>query len=335
MASIDYGKILKRSIELTRRNKWLWVYGLTLAVFGGGGSGGSGGGGGGSSSTPNIPKEMPNDLPEKTSYVLGQATSAIKDWFISIPPTTWFFIGTAIFIIVLLAGILSWIIQSWAKAALIAGLDDADQEKEVTLLSTSPKGITKVKHIIILGLISAGIIFIIVFLAIIAILAGTVLLKSQSGIRTMWFVLWIVALVLTGIIAMILITMLSIYAERLIVLKNHTPWQAWKKGLSLSKKHFIPTVIMGLINSSVGCTVGCLSTLVLLVILGIPAFLLILPYFKDGIKIPDWPVFIVLAVLFLLFIYLNHAVTAILTVFRFSNWNLLFKELTAEEDKNA
>lgn len=334
MASIDYGKILKRSIELTRRNRWLWVYGLTLAVFGGG-SGGNGGGGGGSSSTPELPKEIPNDLPEKTSFVLGQATSVIKDWFTTIPLSTWILIAGAIFIVVLLALIISWIIHSWAKGALIAGLDDADHENEVTLQSTSSKGIAKIKHLIILGLISAGIIFMMVFLVIVAILIGTILLKSQPGVRTVWFVVWIVALVFTGIIAIVLFTMLSIYAERLIVLKNHTPWQAWKKGLSLSKKHFIPTFIMGIINSSVGCTVGCLSTLVLLVILGIPAIILVLPYFKDGFKIPDWPVLVALGILVLLFIYLNHAVTAVLTVFRFSNWNLLFKELVSEEEKHA
>src|SRR3989344_4515034 len=47
MSSVDYSRILKRSWQLSWKNKWLWVYGLILAIFGG--SGGSGGGAGFSS----------------------------------------------------------------------------------------------------------------------------------------------------------------------------------------------------------------------------------------------------------------------------------------------
>ena len=45
MSSIEYDKIISRSWQITKKNKWLWVVGIVIAAFGGG-SGGSGGGGG-------------------------------------------------------------------------------------------------------------------------------------------------------------------------------------------------------------------------------------------------------------------------------------------------
>ena len=58
MGSIDYSKIIQRSWEITKKNKWLWVVGIVIAAFGGG-SGGSGGGGGSSSSTStNFPSKI-------------------------------------------------------------------------------------------------------------------------------------------------------------------------------------------------------------------------------------------------------------------------------------
>lgn len=330
MANIDYGKILKRSIELTRRSKWLWVYGLALAAFGSAGSGGSGGGG--SSSTPDIPKDVPQDLPEKTTYVLGQATSLIKDWLTSVPLSLWILVGTGIFLLILIWIGISWVIQSWAKGALIAGIEDADHDQKVTLLSTSPKGIAKIKHLILLGLVSFGIL---VMIALVGTLGGLLLFLLQNLVGTVGMILlfiWILVLAATFFIMLIYASILGIYAERLIVLKNHTPWQAWKKGLKMARRHFIPTFVMGMINGAVGCSVGCLSTFVLLIVLGIPAFILVLPYVKDGFQMPPWPLFGGLGILILLFIYLNYAITAILTVFRYSNWNLLFKELMREEE---
>lgn len=332
MASIDYGSILKRSIELTRHHKWLWVYGLTLAIFSGSVSGNSNLG----EIFKDVPDKIPKDLPEKTTYVLGQTTTLVREWFTAVPLTTWLFIGLGIVGLILLWLIFSWIIQSWAKGALIAGLDEADQNQTVNLISTSPRGIAKMKHLILFGLISTGLgiaaTFVALLLTLIVVLVGSTVI-TQTAARVIWFGLWLLAIVLTGIFVMILFSMISVYAERLIVLKNFPPWQAWKKGLSLSKGHFLPTVVMGIINYAVGCTIGCLSSIALLVVLGIPGALLVLPHFKDGFRLPSLPVFGVLLVLILLFIYSNYLINALLTVFRFSNWSLFFKEVVSQENK--
>lgn len=78
MSNMDYAKIIKRSWELTWKNRWLWVMGLVLAAFGGGiGKGGSGGSRG---SSTNIPNVSPSPSP-----VLREATNIFKNWFENIP----------------------------------------------------------------------------------------------------------------------------------------------------------------------------------------------------------------------------------------------------------
>ena len=41
---MDYGRIIKRSLEITWRNKVLWIFGIAATLFGAGGGGGSGAG---------------------------------------------------------------------------------------------------------------------------------------------------------------------------------------------------------------------------------------------------------------------------------------------------
>ena len=65
---MDYGKLLSRSFEITRKYRALWLFGILLALFGGGGGnlnfnfgnfgGGGGGGRGGTGGLPTIPPEV-------------------------------------------------------------------------------------------------------------------------------------------------------------------------------------------------------------------------------------------------------------------------------------
>ena len=48
-------------------------------------------------------------------------------------------------------------LTSWAKGALIAGLNMADMDESVDLKNVSPKGIAKIKDLIIFNLISLSI----------------------------------------------------------------------------------------------------------------------------------------------------------------------------------
>ena len=338
MGSIDYSKIIQRSWEITKKNKWLWVVGIVIAAFGGG-SGGSGGGGGSSSSTStNFPSESPSPVPienikDKTSYVLGMATDSLQNWFSNFPSINWFVLGLIVFFVIIVGMVIIWILTSWAKGALIQGLDDADNEKEVTLKSISPYGISNIKKLMIFSLISFGMGLALLLVVSIFVGIGFLIYSFAGSSTTVLLVLLGVLLAFVFIILIAIFTMVSIYAERLMVLKGLGPWEAWKKGFSLSKGNFFPTFIMGIINSIIGFSVGCLGMIALLILFAVPGFLIIYPIFKDGFNVPSAPQIFAIIVLFFLFISINLAIKAVFTVFNYGNWNLFGKQIINKEEK--
>jgi hypothetical protein len=335
--NIDYGKIVNRSWVLIKKNKWLWVYGLVLAAFGGGGSGsGSGGGNGGgtSKSLKDIPEYAPSDSLEKGKEVLGAATTAISDWFTSVPLTTWLWLLLVLLILFGLGLIVGMVLNSWAKAGLIFGLDLADQEKTVTLPSTSQSAQKNILPLIKLGLIHTGIFLVLFFGGLLGagLIAGVTVGLSFSPIAA-GIIAVLLGLILGGtvLVLLILFSMVGIYADRLVVLHAYQPWMAWKKSLALTKKSFLSIVVMGIINSMVGCAVGCMGTLVSGVVLAIPGLLLLIPVFSKGIYGLTWPIGLGLGILVIIFIQINLLVRALLVVFNYSNWNLFMKQALSEE----
>lgn len=346
MADIDYGKIINRSWEITKKNKWLWVYGLVLAAAGGGSFSNSGGGGGGSGggkttvpsfqATPSATlkdslADLPSSLINNASQVLGATTNALREWFLSVSPLTWALVILVIIIAVLFSIVVALVLQNWARGALITGLKIAANDETVTLLNTSPKGITSLKNLIIFSLIEGVVSLIVGLLTVLVIFLLILLTAFIPGVGIFFAILGGVVGGLTLVVVVILMAMISIYAERLIVLKNYRPWQAWKEALSLSKKSFFQTLVMGLINQVIGCVSGCLITIAALIVVGIPALILIVPLFAGGFHFPGVPVIILLLLLFLIFIYLTLLVRAIIVVFTYSNWNLFFEEIVKNE----
>lgn len=306
------------------------MYGLVLAVLGGGGFNGSSGSGGSSGGTD---KKLPEDLTEKTSQVLGTVTEAIKNWFFHVPTTTWIGLGLFVFLLLLLWLITRWILINWAKGGLIAGLTKADKDEEVSLATTTGDGLRTMKPLVILDLIGLGVglAAILGMILVFGTLALLIWLVPEPGRIILW--------VLEGIIAMptvigvfLLLGIVGIYADRLIVLERVAPWAAWKKGLALGKGNFLTTLVMGIINMAVGCAAGCLSTLALLIVLGIPGLVMILPYFRGGWHWPPTGIWVGMGILAIIFIYANFLVRVILTVFRYGNWNLFFKGVRSREE---
>jgi len=339
MQNIDYGKIIKRSWQITWKNKWLWVMGLVLAAFGGGslGSGSSGSGNSGGTNLT-LPKSSPNSAQtnvqsfrSQTSYVLGATTNFLKSWFMSIPVGNWILVVFLILLFVVFTIITIWILTSWAKGALITGLAIADADQVVNLKNSSPNGIAKIKDLIVFELISFGL-TIAVVVGIGAIFGIGFLIRLAIPVLGMiWLILFGIVGFLAFIVAIFLLIVITIYAERLIVLKNVSPWQAWKEGLSLGRHNFLPTLIMGLINSAIGCASGCIGIIALLLVFALPGYFLIVPMFKGGFHFPGISQIVGFAVLVALFILINMLIRAVFVVFDYGNWNLLFKEILMEE----
>ena len=327
----DYGAILSRSLELIKKNKWLFVWGLVLAAFATGGSYSQSANYTNPSSFESLPEGIPENLPEKTSLVLGTYTTAITEWFYGVSPITWVFLFFVVVAAILFGWLVKLIITSWAKGGLIYGFERAIKNEETTLKNTSPVGIKSMKNLIIFSIIMFFI-FIGLFLVIPGIWVLVYLLFSQIEVLA---TLWVVVGILGGIIlifgSLIILSMITIYAERLIVLKGMAPWEAWKKALVIGKGSFLATLVMGIINMVVGFGLGCISIVIALVVLGIPGYILVFP----SIMTESWPspaVWISLAILLLIFILASLLVKAFIIMFKYANWNQMFEHALKKKE---
>lgn len=334
MTSPDYGAILKRSWELTWKNKWLWVYGLVLAAMGAGGnysgSGSSGSSSSSSSSSSTLQKNINSQTVEQGQKVLGAATDALTQWVNHVPIGTWVLLVVGVVVIILLGLIINTVVQAWAKGALISALEEADSGVAVTLKSLPPRGLNRIKQMIIFGVITGVMILGVIFVALLLILVGLILFSGNSLGLTIWITLVAIVGVVVFLIAAIVVTAVSVWAERLIVLFGMDAWAAWKKGLSLTKKGFLHQVVMGLINGVVSCAVGCLSLIVLAILVGVPAFILVAVSIAAHSFSPVIVAF--LAIMVILAIFINLLVRAVVVVFNYGNWNLFFKQAIAQEE---
>jgi len=329
----DYGLILQRSWKIIKKNKWLTVYGLVIASLG------TGIGSYQSLNLPSnfpglkkLPEKIPEDISEKTSQVLGIFTNRFMKWLTSVTPITWLLLILGILAAFLLGLIIRQIALSWAKGGLISGIQLANQDQPVSLANTSPAGITAIKNLIIFGLIMLGITMAFLISISSIFLGGFLIFKNIPVFSFLFPIIGGILAFLIFIFAVMLLTMINIYAERLIVLKNYSPWQAWKKGLSLSKNNFLPTIVMGIINSFLGLSIGCLTTIVLIIILAIPTVFTLIAF---GIKRENlFSLPTILGTLFIVLIFINATklIGAIIAVFKYSNWNQLFENVIAQKE---
>ncbi|MBU0569990.1 hypothetical protein KKB40_04385 [Patescibacteria group bacterium] len=76
---------------------------------------------------------------------------------------------------------------------------------------------------------------------------------------------------------------------------------------------------------TISTTVGCLSMIVLAIFLGIPSALILTPSIKNK-QFPSPAGIVALAIVVFLFVYINMLIKAIITVFKYANWNQVFNE---------
>ena len=320
-AEIDFGSVIKRSKDLVFKNRWLWVYGLVVATLTG--SGGSGFGNGFSTSDSKSGK-----IPPEAQKMVQEVGKAVTDWVATIPAHAWILFGIGLLILIVLGIIVQWVTISWAKGALIGGLEEADKGEIVTLQNTTHFGIKSLKKLIIFNIITS----LISLGTIIALLVVYGLVSLVLSFIQPLMILWMVMSGLLGLLGLIIflvvLAMVAIYAERLVVLKDFSPWEAWKKCLAISRGNFLNTVLMGLLNSGIGCGVGCVTSLVITTVLAIPAVILAIPLFAKNVF---WPSIVGLIFLLLVWVTANSLVRAGLVVFNFSNWNQIFKKVYDKE----
>jgi hypothetical protein len=322
---MDIPKIYRQSWALTKKYKVLWFFGAILITFAGGGASfnfpGGGGGGSGTGSTRTLPSELASSSAGQSAIslegqrILSQFGQQISNWIGQIPLSTWAFLGLGILVAMLLGLVISYVARSWVLVSLIAGINEGLDGKELTVASVAKFGFKSFRNVLWLQVVPGTVLTL--YVSCLFVLGGIIFAVSNT-----------VGIILGAVLALPLVLVpilgvfaIQIFALRIAVLENKPGKESFILGWQMLKGHFMDAIVLGIVNAFLSAGVGCLTVSVL----GLIAGLVVIIYFINhviGVLFGTIVVGVgVIALSFAVFFWGAY------TVFNYSTWNLLYKEL--------
>ena len=330
---MDFGALLTRSFEITWRHRALWLYGFLLALFGGAGGGLNfrlpGGTSGGAPSTPSTtPPGVPPVSGVPPINEIGRAIS-------SIPAGVWLTVGLAIACLVLVLIIVSVIIQSVSRGALIGMVGEVETTGRTSIRDGWHYGWSRFGwRVFAIGfLIGLAVLFLALIVAGVFVAFGLgagAAAASRSGFSAALipvFCLVLLIVVPLALVVSFLITTLYNLATRHAVLEDHGVIDSLGAAWDLVKANWMNLFILVVIEVALGFVWG----IILLVALGIFALIVMLaPAIAAYAATQLWGPAIVAAVPgFFLLLILGAALSTLWVVSYETLWTLAYGRLTA------
>lgn len=304
---MDYGKIIKRAFEITRKHPFLWVFGFIIALVSGGSN-------------------------FNYSYQSGgedQAFAKLGSFAV-----TYLVAVIIVILLVLLIGLILWIVSLMAEGGLVSCVKKIEKGEETSLGDGFSVGAHYFWRILALSVVLGLVIFILFLLLLAPLVAGILIFVSQSksaGAETavpaiFCLVLGIIFMVFLLIIFGAFLGVLFIYAMRQIVLKDERVFASIRAAWQLFRAKLKETVLMFLLLLVIGAVVSAVLVIPALVI-GLPSVLAIISgaSLKNVFLIAGGALGLLVLVLILSFL------RGIYTTFHSTAWTLAFMELTAED----
>ena len=309
---VSFGRIYRRSLEITLRHKALWVVGMALVAF-------SGGGFNFFQSFRNIGDfsgsfSLPGSQTTTAGFNLQPFFNKLGQVFAGVSSITWILLVLAIILALVVGFALSLIARSWAKGALIAGIDAAYQSQEVTLRQSSERGIQSLRNILWLNIVPWLLYAFLIFLT-----AG-ILVFLIKFVAPLAIALGLVAGIL-ALLAYFALAATQIWAERVVVIEGRGAREAFFEGWRLAKTHILKMLTLGFLNTLISCCLGCVIMSVFFPVL---TFLVGLFAISPAL---GWVFLLPLLGVGLPLIFLSILFNGIYRVFNYSTWNLLYRQI--------
>lgn len=305
---MNYGEIIRRAWDITKKYKYLWIFGFILALFGGRGSGGGG-----------IEYTFRGEDLQKAPLIVQQflfgPQSILRNNIYLI------ILGVMFLTIFALAGLVLSII---AEGGLIGCVRDVESNEKSSLIDGFKIGAHYFWRMLGKNLLIFLVVSIVILFFILLFMIPFFSLSSSSNYRFLWFtiplfIIFIIFMIPIGVF----ITILNDYSSRFIVIKNNGIIRSIKNALRLIFSNFKHTIVIALILFGIGILIGIILFIMFLIIGG-PVALLGFSLYRAG-AIPPLVILAVIAVLFL--IVLSVIINGIRMTFASSVWTLTFLKL--------
>ena len=306
---MDFGDVLKRSWDITWKNKALWLLGILASCSGGGGGGGSGGGqaGGGFRGYSFESGEFPE----------------LERWLERIPPETITAIVLALGCLALLVALLAIVLGALGQAGLIAGFDLADAGHPITLSEAFRRGLKNFWKILAIQFI-VGVLVLLVGATVA--LGGGLFAVGTLGLG----LICLLPLVCLMVPVMFLVGVYVMLAQVAVVVEDLGLLDAFQRGWEIFRAHLGSVIVMALILILGGGLVGLILALPLLLI-AVPAVFGLLLGGEGQISTGVLVSGLCFVGLLPLLILLN----GILQTFVTGAWTLTFRRLAASPKETA
>ncbi|MGC1375303.1 MAG: hypothetical protein WA821_03715, partial [Anaerolineales bacterium] len=284
---MDQIKILKRALTITVKYRVLWVFGILLALTAGGGGGN--GGGSGSSGGNNTPSNGGNPNFNWRDPFNGQNPFAELQKQIT-PEITNTVIGVAIALacIILVLIIIGTIVRYVSETALIRMVDRHENSGEkLTVREGFRLGWSRAAWKMFLmdlltGLVSLAIVLAALLLAaspLLVWLTGSTPLQVLGTIVSVGLILLVVFAVLLAALAL---TLVLLFARRVIVLEDLGVVESLRRGYTLVRARLGDIILMAVIMFGIGILWALLMIPVMLAIIVVAAVIAGLPALLVG-----------------------------------------------------
>jgi len=340
---MEYGRIIRRALEITWRHKVLWAFGIAAALFGGA-QGGHGGGGSGIQYV-----FSGKDIEQWRQKMPWMPGCPLRPWrWPQAPPPDWqamvpvvLAVVAILLVVALLVFVASIIIRYTSLGALAGMVDEVERTESTSFRSGFKKGWSRLLRLfaidLIIGMAMFVLILVLAALAIIGVLlaaAPAILLFKAGTAAGVAGILWAVAvglglllvLILVGLALEVLVTLIREFAFRACVIDGKGVFDALGAAIALTRSRSREAAFMWLLLLAINLAVGLVA--IPLALLGVGGMLgpALFAFSTTGSVLAAVGV----ALPFVFIIVLASAVIGgIYLTFRSAVWTLTYRELRA------
>ena len=328
---MDYGQIIKRAVQITWRYKFLWIFGIIMALCGQ-----SSGGNPRFQMNYSTPYDPTTGFPEFPAFFpepLGQTPIAIYI--------------IAGFILLIVFGLISILVGAMGRSALIKSVARAEEGESISFGSSWRDGLNKVVPVGILQTLLA--IPWLVMWAVVAAIVFTTFWPFFSQIFTYrpgpesqepppfledFFVFFpmffatICGMICFFFIIQMITGLFRTFGSRAIVLENQDVLGSFSRSWVLFRKNIGATVILALLIFVIGMVAGLILAIPAIAVM-FPLMISTMPGIMSGAG-PSASDFLLLGCAGIVMIVVFSLVNGVLQVFIESSWTLAYREFSAK-----
>ncbi len=313
---INYLEIIKRALNITFKNKFLWIFGIFIALTSGGSGGGNFGGNFGGGNT----EEYFKGWKEKLGIGSGEEIIQIVKNFLE---SHWIII-VSIGIIFFLFAIALNVFAIISRGAIINGINKLDSKIKTGFKDSFKVGVNKFWRLLGISFTIGGLALIIT-----TVIAAPIIFFFLTKIYIVAGILLILGILLFLFI-IILLSLISRFAFLFTVCTNQGVFSSLGSAYGLLTKKTSKIIIAWLIGIALN------------LLIGMATFLILLPFIIIGVLMAGTSLVIfhvigliasIMTMVFLLII-LGSFLKGVALVFVQSFWVLFFKEIAGEKIKN-